>query len=227
VLVSEEVDKYITDWTGNFTGSKKSVVLFPRSTEHVQHITKFCDENLISITPQGGNTGLVGGSVPMAGDVGSVVISLNRMKKLVDITVEDGTGILIAEGGCVLEILEAEANKRGYSMPLDLGSKGTCQIGGNVASNAGGLRFVKFGSLHRNVLGLEVVSASGAVIDLMRGRNLPKDNCGYHLKSLFIGSEGTLGIITKVAIALVPLPTDTCVVLLKVKKILHNLLLQL
>lgn len=112
-------------------------------------------------------------------------------------SIDDLTGILICQSGCILENLEQKANEKGLCMPLDLGAKSSCQIGGNVSTNAGGLRLVRYGNLHGSVLGLEAVLANGKVTNLMS--NFKKDNTGYHLKHLFIGSEGTLGVVTKVA----------------------------
>ncbi|XP_025829503.1 D-2-hydroxyglutarate dehydrogenase, mitochondrial-like [Agrilus planipennis] len=118
------------------------------------------------------------------------------MNNIIDI--DDASGVLVCQAGCVLEVLDQEVGKQGLMMPLDLGAKGSCHIGGNVSTNAGGLRLVRYGNLQGSVLGLEVVKANGEVLDLLS--TLRKDNTGYHLKHLFIGSEGTLGIITKVAI---------------------------
>lgn len=144
--------------------------------------------------PQGGNTGLVGGSVPVFDEI---ILSTQLMNQIYHI--DETSGILVCQAGCILEKLEEYAADKGLVMPIDLGAKGTCHIGGNVSTNAGGLRLLRYGNLHGNVLGIEAVKADGTVLDLMS--NFKKDNTGYHLKHLFIGSEGTLGIVTKVAIA--------------------------
>ena len=140
-----------------------------------------------------------------------IIVSMQKMNKVVE--VDTLNAVLIAESGCVLESLSSTLNPLGFMMPYDLGAKGSCMIGGNVATNAGGLRFLKYGSMHQNILGLEVVLADGKVVNMLS--KLRKDNTGIPLKHLFIGSEGSLGIITKVAIQIVPLPKSRKVVLAK------------
>lgn len=139
-----------------------------------------------------------------------VVLSLSRLNDVLDF--DAGSGVLVCGAGCVLEQLDEWVGQRGYTMPLDLGAKGSCQIGGNAATNAGGLRYLRYGSLHGSILGLEVVKADGTVLDCLT--TLRKDNVGYDLKQLFIGSEGTLGVITKVAIQVAPRPAATRIALL-------------
>lgn len=205
-----DIEKYTIDWTKVYKGG--TVVCFPRSTEDVSKILQFCNSNRIAVVPQGGNTGLVGGGVGLSGDKGDqLIISMEKMCSIERID----ESVLICDAGCILENLNTECSKKGYIVPLDLGAKGACMIGGNVATNAGGLRVVRYGSLHGSVLGLEVVQADGTVLDMLR--TLRKDNCGYHLPHLFIGSEGTLGVITKVAIALALKPRSTAVVWAKVR----------
>lgn len=126
-----------------------------------------------------------------------VVLSMSMMNKILDF--DEVSGTVVCEAGCILETLDNFLHTKGYRMPLDLGAKGSCQIGGNVATNAGGSRFVRYGSLRNSVLGMEAVLADGTVLDTLT--SLKKDNTGYDLKQLMIGSEGTLGIITKLAIA--------------------------
>ena len=156
--------------------------------------------NRIKIVPQGGNTGLVGGATPLGNEV---IINMRSMNQILGFN--PATGILQCESGCILEILNDHLIAKGYMMPIDLGAKGSCQIGGNVATNAGGLRLARYGSLHATVLGLEVVLPNGEILS-QNMIGLKKDNTGYDLKQLFIGSEGTLGIITKLAISCPPLP---------------------
>lgn len=151
--------------------------------------------------PQGGNTGLVGGSVPVFDEV---VLSLSNMARVVSVDAVGGT--VVAQAGCILQALDAQLAAAGLMMPLDLGAKGSCQLGGNVSTNAGGLRLLRYGSLHGSVLGLEVVLADGRVLDLLRA--LRKDNTGYDLKQLFIGAEGTLGVVTQVAVQCPPRPAS-------------------
>ncbi|KAJ3114766.1 hypothetical protein HDU96_001709 [Phlyctochytrium bullatum] len=183
-----------------YRGQSK-VVLRPKTTEEVSQIIKYCNARKLAVVPQGGNTGLVGGSVPVFDEI---VLSTSNMTSIT--AFDEVSGILTCQAGCVLEMLDNWLAEKGFMMPLawiyeDLGAKGTCQIGGNVATNAGGLRLLRYGSLHGTVLALEVVLADGRIVNL--GQPLRKDNTGYDLKQLFIGSEGTLGLITKVSI-LVP-----------------------
>ncbi|KAA8547437.1 hypothetical protein F0562_003699 [Nyssa sinensis] len=185
-----------TDWMGKYKGSSK-LLLQPRSTEEVSQILKYCNSRCLAVVPQGGNTGLVGGSVPVFDEV---IINLGSMNNI--ISFDKVSGILVCEAGCILENLVSFLDNEGFIMPLDLGAKGSCQIGGNVSTNAGGLRLVRYGSLHGNVLGLEAVLANGTMLDILG--TLRKDNTGYDLKHLFIGSEGSLGIVTKVSILTPP-----------------------
>ncbi|KAH7836090.1 hypothetical protein Vadar_032608 [Vaccinium darrowii] len=185
-----------TDWMRKYKGSS-TLVLQPRTTEEVSWILKYCNSRCLAVVPQGGNTGLVGGSVPVFDEV---IITMGSMKNI--ISFDKVSGILVCEAGCILENLVSFLDSQGFVMPLDLGAKGSCQIGGNVSTNAGGLRFLRYGSLHGNVLGLEAVLANGTVLDMLG--TLRKDNTGYDLKHLFIGSEGSLGIISKVSILVPP-----------------------
>ena len=192
------------DWMKKYRG-RSEVLLLPSTTAEVSAVLARCHARGLAVVPQGGNTGLVGGGVPVHDEV---VVNLRNMREVV--SVDRSAGVVVAEAGVVLEDLETAANARGLTIPLDLGAKGKCQIGGNVSTNAGGLRLVRYGSLRGTVLGLEVVLADGRVLDLCRA--LRKDNTGYDLKQLFIGAEGTLGVITKVALAAPPRPTATNVV---------------
>ncbi|KAI0704906.1 hypothetical protein BC835DRAFT_1261778 [Cytidiella melzeri] len=195
---SSELEIYNTDWINKYHG-KSTTVLRPRTTKEVSEIVKWCHERRIGIVPQGGNTGLVGGSVPVNDEL---VLSLGNMNKIRSF--DPVSGILVADAGCILESLSEYLAPENHIMPLDLGAKGSCQIGGNVATNAGGLRLLRYGSLHGSVLGLEVVLPDGTILDQLSV--LRKDNTGYDLKQLFIGSEGTLGIITGVSILTAPAP---------------------
>lgn len=169
------------------------LVLKPSTTEQVSQILKYCNEHNLAVVPQGGNSGLVGGSVPVFDEV---VINLSRMNKIRSF--EDVSGTLVVDAGCILENVDHYLADRGHIFPLDLGAKGSCQIGGNVATNAGGLRLLRYGSLHGNVLGIEAVLPDGTVIDDLS--RLRKNNTGYDIKQLFIGGEGTIGIITGISI---------------------------
>jgi len=203
VLVADDsngsgLEAFNIDWLATVRGRSR-VALRPRTTEQVSQIMKHCHDRKLAVCPQGGNTGLVGGSVPVFDEV---VISTNKMNSIIEI--DEFTGIMTCEAGCVLEQVDAKLGEQGLRMPLDLGAKGSCQIGGNVATNAGGLRLLRYGSLHGSVVGAEFVMADGTIIDTLS--KMRKDNTGSYLRQLVIGSEGTLGIITKLAIACPPLP---------------------
>jgi len=189
----KELLKYNIDWLKKYRGQSQ-LVLLPTSTEEVSSCLRYCNENKLAVVPQSGNSGLVGGSVPVFDEI---IISTKAMNKIIDF--DDVSGVLVCEAGCVLADLETYAEERGFMVPLDMGSKQYCCIGGNVSSNAGGLRYLRYGSLHSNVLGLEVVLANGSIIRNLS--TLRKDSTGYDLKQLFIGAEGTLGIVTKVSIS--------------------------
>lgn len=206
VSSQEDLESFNSDWMRQYKGNA-SVALKPASTAEVGSILKYCFEKNIAVTPQGGNTGLVGGSVPVFDEI---VLSTSRMNNI--ISFDELSGVLVCEAGCILENLENYLKPKGFTMPLDLGAKGSCQIGGNVATNAGGVRYVRFGSLHGSVLGIEAVLPNGEVLDALS--SLKKDNTGYDLKQLFIGSEGTLGVITKVALAVPRVAPSSKVLLL-------------
>ena len=188
----EDLEGYNSDWMRKYRGQAR-LVLRPESTEQVSQVLKYCNEEMIAVNPQGGNTGLVGGSVPVFDEV---VLSLGRMNKIRSF--DDVSGIFVADAGVILEVADDYLAERGYIFPLDLGAKGSCQIGGNVATNAGGLRLLRYGSLHGNVLGLEAVLPDGTVLEDLG--KLRKNNTGYDLKQLFIGGEGTIGVVTAVSI---------------------------
>ena len=188
----DEIEPYNVDWTGKVKGDWKLVVC-PASTEEVSSILKYCNNRKIAVVPQGGNTGLVGGSGPIKDEI---VISMRRMNKIHGF--DKNYGVIKTDAGVVLEKLMDYLNPFGYMMPIDLGARGSCHIGGNLATNAGGIKFIRYNSLHANTIGMKVVLADGTILDDMQC--LRKNNTGYDLKQLFIGSEGTLGIITEAAI---------------------------
>ncbi|GAA94902.1 uncharacterized protein L969DRAFT_96371 [Mixia osmundae IAM 14324] len=208
-LTADELTPFNHDWMQKYKGDSK-LVLKPRSTEEVSKILAYCVKNKIAMVPQGGNTGLVGGSVPIWDEV---VISLSGMDNIRHF--DPISGVMTADAGCILQVLDDRAAKEGFMMPLDLGAKGSCQIGGNLATNAGGLRLLRYGNLHGSVLGLEVVlpDERGTVLKVGMG-GLRKDNTGYDLKQLFIGSEGTLGLITAVSILTPKRPASVNVAML-------------
>ncbi|OXG93163.1 D-lactate dehydrogenase [Cryptococcus neoformans A2-102-5] len=193
------------DWMGKYLGQSK-VLVKPKTVEEVSRIVKWCDKNNVAVVPQGGNTGLVGGSTPIHDELILSLSSLNSIRSFDPIS-----GILTAEAGLILEQADSFLASKGFAFPLDLGAKGSCQIGGNVATNAGGLRLLRYGSLRGSVLGLEVVLPDGRIWNGLSG--LRKDNTGYDLKQLFIGSEGSIGIITAVSILCPLRPLSTNVAL--------------
>ena len=188
------------DWRQRAKGKALAVVR-PGSTAEVAAVVKACAAAGVSIVPQGGNTGLVVGSVP--DDSGTqIVLSLTRMHQVRAIDAANLT--ITVEAGCVLQKVQEAAAKAGYLFPLSLGSEGTCTIGGNLATNAGGTQVVRYGNARELCLGLEVVTPQGDIWHGLSG--LRKDNTGYDLRHLFIGSEGTLGIITAATMKLYPPP---------------------
>jgi D-lactate dehydrogenase (cytochrome) len=201
-LLTAEADiaPHITDWRKRYVGRPLAVVK-PASTGEVAAIVKLCAETRTPIVPQGGNTGLVGGATPDASGR-ELVLSLARLNRVRATDLANNT--LTVEAGCTLASVQAAARDAGRLFPLRLASEGSCQIGGNLASNAGGTAVLRYGNARELVLGLEVVLPDGAVWDGLRG--LRKDNTGYDLKQLFIGAEGTLGIITAAVLELFPLP---------------------
>ncbi|NXE19341.1 D2HDH protein, partial [Ardeotis kori] len=195
----EELKPFNVDWLKSVRGCSK-LMLKPQTTAEVSQVLRYCYERNLAVNPQGGNTGLVGGSVPVFDEI---ILSTALMNRI--ISFDKVSGILVCQAGCILEKLNEYLEEQGFIMPLDLGAKGSCHIGGNVATNAGGLRLLRYGSLRGTVLGLEVVLADGSALDCLA--SLRKDNTGYDLKQLFIGSEGTLGVITAVSILCPQKPT--------------------
>ncbi|CAP69035.1 uncharacterized protein PODANS_7_9950 [Podospora anserina S mat+] len=189
---ADDIAPFNSDWMNKYRGHCR-LVLKPGTTEEVSKILKYCNDNMLAVVPQGGNTGLVGGSVPVFDEI---VINMSRMNKIIEF--DEVSGILVAEAGTILEVADQFLASKGYIFPLDLGAKGSCHIGGNLATNAGGLRLLRYGSLHGTTLGIEAVLADGTIVDDLC--KLRKNNTGYDLKQLFIGAEGTIGIITKVSI---------------------------
>ncbi|KAJ2906870.1 hypothetical protein MKZ38_010368 [Zalerion maritima] len=190
--VEDDLEAFNADWTRKYRGHCK-LVLKPGTTLEVSQILKYCNDNHLAVVPQGGNTGLVGGSVPVFDEI---VMNMARMNQIRSF--DDVSGILVADSGAILEVVDNWLAEKGYIFPLDLGAKGTCQIGGNVSTNAGGLRLLRYGSLHGSVLGLEAVLPDGTIVDDLS--KLRKNNTGYDLKQLFIGAEGTIGVVTGVSI---------------------------
>ena len=191
---------YESDWRDQYHGRAAAVVR-PASTDEVARLMKLLSELRVPVVPQGGNTSLCGASVPDASGT-QVVVNLSRMNKVRAVDPENNT--MTVEAGCVLATLQEVAEKHGRLFPLSLGAQGSCEIGGNLSTNAGGTGVLRYGNTRELVLGLEVVLPDGRIWDGLRG--LRKDNTGYDLKHLFVGAEGTLGIVTAAVLKLFPLP---------------------
>lgn len=197
---ADDIEPYLIEPREKF-GGRTSLVLRPTTVEEVSAILKLATETGTAIVPQGGNTGLVGGQMPDASGE-QVVLSLSRLNKIRSI---DPTGNLaIVEAGVVLQTLQEASEREGRLFPLSLGSEGSCQIGGNLSSNAGGTAVLAYGNTRELCLGVEVVLPTGEVLNDLR--YVKKDNTGYDLKDLFVGAEGTLGVITAAVMKLFPLP---------------------
>ena len=197
---NDDTASFLTDWHGQYHGQALAVVM-PETTPQVANIMAFADANDIVVVPQGGNTGFMGGATPDA-DGRTILLSLRRMNRIREI---DATNMsMTVEAGCVLQSLHEETEKQGLYFPLNLAAKGSCTIGGNLGTNAGGLNVVRYGTTRELTLGLEVVLMGGRVLNMLSG--LRKDNTGYDLRNLFVGSEGTLGVITAATMKLFPQP---------------------
>lgn len=195
---SERMQSYLSDWRNAYRG-EAALVVRPASTAEVAEVVRLCAQAGIALVPQGGNTGLCGGSIPDAsGD--QVVLSLTRMTQIRQ--VDPGNETITVEAGVILQRLQEAAAEAGRLFPLSLGAEGSCTVGGNLATNAGGTAVLRYGNMRDLTLGLEVVLPDGRIWNGLRG--LRKDNTGYDLKQLFIGSEGTLGIITAAVLKLYP-----------------------
>ncbi len=200
VLAEGDLSAWELDWRKRYRGRALAVVR-PASTREVAQVVRACAEQRVPIVPQGGNTGLVGGGVPDASGT-QVLLSLGRMRQVRAIDTANLT--MTVDAGCVLQSVQEAAEAAGLLFPLSLAAEGSCTIGGNLASNAGGTQVLRYGNARELCLGLEVVTAGGEVWDGLSG--LRKDNTGYDLRDLFIGSEGTLGIITGATLKLFPQP---------------------
>jgi FAD/FMN-containing dehydrogenase len=193
-----DIAPYLVDHRKLYQGDALAVLL-PRSVEQVARALQYCNEHRIGVVPHGGNTGYCGGATP--DESGSqVVVSLRRLNRIR--SVDPLNYSLVAEAGCILADVQRAADEAERYFPLSLGSEGTCQIGGNLSTNAGGLSVLRYGMMRELVLGLEVVLADGRILSALSA--LRKDNTGYDVKSLFLGAEGTLGIITAANLKLFP-----------------------
>ena len=200
VLTGDQAQPYLEDWRKRYKGQALAVVR-PGSTEEVAAVVRLCYEKGVPIVTVGGNTGLCGGATPDSSGR-SVVISTGRLNRVREIDTDNDT--ITVEAGCVLQNLQEAARNVDRLFALSLAAEGSCTIGGNLATNAGGTQVLRYGNAREQALGLEVVTPQGEVWNGLRG--LRKDNTGYDLRDLFIGSEGTLGIITAATLKLYPLP---------------------
>ena len=208
VLTSDaDVAPYVTDWRGRYRGRTRAVVR-PSTTADVAAVVRCCVEHGAPMVPQGGNTGLCGGATPRD-DGGEVVVSLSRLTRVR--AVDAGNATLTVEAGMPLVRVQQAADDAGLLFPLSLAAEGSCTIGGNLATNAGGTAVLRYGNARELVLGLEVVLADGRIWNGLKG--LRKDNTGYDIKQLFLGSEGTLGIITAAVLKLFPKPRTSATAL--------------
>jgi len=203
VVEGGDREPHLVEWRGTWRGETPLVVA-PATTEEVAAVVKICAAEGVAITPQGGNTGLVGGQIPFGAEV---LLSLKRLARIRDVSPLDNTMTL--EAGVTLAAAQAAAQEADRLFPLSLGSEGTCQIGGVISTNAGGVHVLRYGNTRELVLGIEAVTASGEIWNGLR--RLRKDNTGYDLKQLFIGGEGTLGIVTAATLRLFPRPQETAV----------------
>lgn len=212
---SDETAPFLSEPRGRYHG-KTAMVLRPANTAEVSQILQIANETGTAIVPQGGNTGLVGGQIPF--ETGhEVVLSLSRMSKIVEADADGNT--ITVEAGAVLRDVQLAAEAVDRLFPLSLASEGNCQIGGNLASNAGGVHVLAYGNARDLTLGLEVVLADGRVWNGLK--KLRKDNSGYDLKDLFVGSEGTLGVITRAVLKLFPRPSEKTTVFCGLQELEH------
>jgi FAD/FMN-containing dehydrogenase len=220
-VLTQDQDKesYLTDWRKRYSG-KALAVLLPKTTDEVAKIVKLCAANHVAIVPQGGHTGFCGGATPDNSGK-QVILNLKRMNHIREIDATNQTMTL--EAGCILQTAQENAAAQDFLFPLSLGAEGSCMIGGNLATNAGGTNVLRYGNTRDLCLGLEVVTAQGEIWNGMKG--LRKDNTGYDLRDLFIGSEGTLGIITAAVMKLYPLPISQWTTLVATDNIVSTIAL--
>lgn len=205
--------QYEEDWRGRYRGRALAVVR-PANTEQVAAVVRWCDHHTVPIITQGGNTGLCGGATP--DDSGrAIILSTERLTTIRAVDTDNDT--MVVEAGCILQNVQQAAAEVNRLFPLSLAAEGSCTIGGNLATNAGGTQVLRYGNARDLVLGLEVVTAQGQIMHGLRG--LRKDNTGYDLRNLFIGSEGTLGIITAATLKLFPQPVAQCTALLALESV--------
>ena len=213
VLSGADTESYVTDWRGRYHGQALAVVR-PGSVQELASVVKWCAGHGVPIVPQGGNTGMCGGATPDSSGK-AIVLSLARLNAIRSVDTDNDT--MVVEAGCILQSVQQAARDAGRLFPLSLAAEGSCTVGGNLATNAGGTQVLRYGNARDLVLGLEVVTAQGDIWHGLRG--LRKDNTGYDLRDLYMGSEGTLGIITAATLKLYPLPVAQCTALLALNSV--------
>ena len=199
----KELTKYSKDWRG-FYNNKSLCVVFPINTKTLKEIVIFCFENDIKIVPQGGNTSLTGASVPTYKSQ-EIIINFSKMNKILEIDKSNLT--VLVEAGLILDNLKENLDKEGLYFPINLSSSGSCMIGGNIATNAGGINALKYGTMKDNLIGIEIITGNGTLLSNLS--KMKKNNTGYDLKSIVSSSEGTLGMISKALLKIYPKPTDS------------------
>ena len=205
-----DIAPYLQDWRGNYLG-RSALVVRPADTEQVAAVVRLCAESGTPIVPQGGNTGMVGGATPdQSGS--AIVVSLTRMNRIRGIDLANNA--MTVDAGCILQAVQEEADRHHRLFPLSLAAEGSCTIGGNLSTNAGGTAVLRYGNARDLVLGIEAVTADGKIWNGLKA--LRKDNTGYDLKHLLMGAEGTLGIITAAVLKLFPKPQCICTALVAV-----------
>lgn len=213
VLTGADTGPYVTDWRGRYSGRPLAVVR-PGSVHELADVVKWCAARGVPMIPQGGNTGLCGGATP--DETGrALLVVLTRLNAIR--AVDTGNDTMVVEAGCTLQAVQQAAHDADRLFPLSLAAEGSCTIGGNLATNAGGTQVLRYGTARELVLGLEVVTPQGEIWNGLRG--LRKDNTGYDLRNLYIGSEGTLGFITAATLKLFPRPVAQCTALLALPSI--------
>ena len=203
IIDPAEMAPYLTDWRGNYTGTALAIVR-PANTLEVAAVVSLCVETSTPIVPQGGNTGLVGGGIPDARG-NAIILSLRRMNRIREIDLDNSA--MVVEAGCILQTIQETARAHQQFFPLSMASEGSCTIGGNLSTNAGGTAVLRYGNTRDLVLGIEAVTPDGRIWHGLKA--LRKDNTGYDLKHLLMGAEGTLGIITAAVLKLFPAPQRT------------------
>ena len=211
----EDIHPFLEDWRGQLKGSTP-LILFPNDTDDVQNIVRYCHENNIKIVSQGGNTSLCGANVPNSSDHKlEIVVNTSKMNKVIE--VDSFNQSIIVESGCILQNIQDTAEDHGLLFPLSLSAEGTCVIGGNVSTNAGGVNVLEYGMTREQIMGIETVLPDGSIYSDLK--SLRKNNTGYDLKQLFIGAEGTLGIITKVSLRLSSSPNEEITSMVSLQKV--------